>query len=200
MSENLLPLAGAGTVARRTFIGYALAAAWALAAALSLSACAASGEPYYCQQGIGERALTGYGGNPLLLGPALLVSVGMEAFCDDDSARSPAVSTVSPSTVPPAERWATLCKQAHAGDPAARSALGWHYRLGWQPVERDLVEAYKWFTLAEQVDYEDAASYRELVKAQMAPKDIARAEKLTAEWRPSPQGCDDEIKSASATD
>jgi len=51
-----------------------------------------------------------------------------------------------------------------------------------QGVPLDMVEAYKWFSLAEAVVGEEAASNRKLVEAGMTPRQIEEAQKLAREW------------------
>jgi len=61
---------------------------------LAVAACAPSGQPYYCEQTIGDRAVTASGGDPFMFGPALIISTIMEVGCDD----SPSTSYSTAST------------------------------------------------------------------------------------------------------
>lgn len=54
------------------------------AVGLPLMGCAADGRPHYCQQGVVERGMQSSGFNPVMLGPALIVSGVMELGCKRD--------------------------------------------------------------------------------------------------------------------
>jgi TPR repeat protein len=73
-------------------------------------------------------------------------------------------------------------KAAKNGSAAGQAALGEAYRLG-QGVEQDDVNAYMWYTLAAEQGSRAAADAREIVAAQMNPKDIARAQDKARDWK-----------------
>ena len=69
-------------------------------------------------------------------------------------------------------------KAADQGNPWAQLSLGLMYTTG-QGVPQDYVQAYKWFTLA------GAAENRDRAAAMMTPAQIAEAERLAREWKPT---------------
>ena len=85
--------------------------------------------------------------------------------------------------------WRPLADQ---GNPAAQYNLGGMYassRGVSQGVPHDLVQAYKWFSLAasraQKNDLREAAiKARDLVATAMTPARIAEAQKLAREWKP----------------
>ncbi|MDP6517429.1 MAG: tetratricopeptide repeat protein [Alphaproteobacteria bacterium] len=79
-------------------------------------------------------------------------------------------------------------RAAEQGNARAQTKLGRMYAEG-QGVPRDGVQAYKWFDLAAthfsgQEGRDRAARSRDLVAAEMAPAQIAEAQKLAREWEP----------------
>ena len=95
-----------------------------------------------------------------------------------------AINTLASSPSVQVLQWKSMCNQAANADGAARSAIGWHYFSGWEPVQRNLVQAYKWFTLAIEVGYSDAKAYRQQSAVEMTPEQIAEAERLVTGWKP----------------
>jgi uncharacterized protein len=89
---------------------------------------------------------------------------------------------------------ATWCrKAADQGDAVAQLLLGALYNNG-QGVPSDYVQAYKWLSLAasaysasKRVNGNKAVSIRDLVAAKMTPAQIAEAQKLAREWKPTKQ-------------
>jgi len=80
---------------------------------------------------------------------------------------------------------------ADQGDAAAQDNLGVMYASG-KSVAQDYVEAHKWFDLAasrspvpEAGDRDKAAQHREWVAHKMTPAQIAVAQKLAQEWKPT---------------
>ena len=80
---------------------------------------------------------------------------------------------------------------ADRGHPGAQGVLGRMYATG-EGVPQDYVQAYKWFTLSATTQLAWAAnvrnasvSGREFVAAKMTTAQIAEAQKLASEWRPS---------------
>lgn len=85
-------------------------------------------------------------------------------------------------------RWFRLA--ADQGHAKAQSNLGAMYALG-LGGEKNLVKAYKWFTLAASAYPEGEDRDQELknlknASDEMAPAQIALAEKLAKEWQPKP--------------
>ena len=87
-------------------------------------------------------------------------------------------------------QWRSLCQRAVAGDGEAGSALASHFRHGWQPVVKDLVKAYLWYTFASDRGYSSAIDYRTDLKSEMNSAEISRAEQLVADWEPDPAKCE----------
>ncbi len=78
-------------------------------------------------------------------------------------------------------------KAARNGSAAGQAALGEAYRLG-VGVEQDPVTAYMWYSLAADQGSRAAADARELVAAEMKPKQIAKAAEKAREWKDSHTG------------
>jgi TPR repeat protein len=80
-------------------------------------------------------------------------------------------------------------KVAERGDPGAQVDLGLMYHHG-QVVPQDYVIAHVWFNLAAASGDNDnrkiAAELRDDVAKQMTPAQIAQAQKLAREWKPTP--------------
>ena len=70
---------------------------------------------------------------------------------------------------------------ALAGAPDALFELGMFYATGLE-VEPDLVTAHKWFNLAAARGNQSAQIYRRELALEMAPEQIAEAQKLAREW------------------
>ncbi|RMF16249.1 MAG: sel1 repeat family protein [Alphaproteobacteria bacterium] len=70
---------------------------------------------------------------------------------------------------------------AEHGDAKAFYDLGLYYALG-QGVPRDLVAAHKWFNLAACCGVRQAEVERRELAAEMAPPEIATAQRAAREW------------------
>ena len=90
-------------------------------------------------------------------------------------------------------------KAAEQGDARAQSALGFMYELG-QGVSQDYVLAHMWFNLAAAHSHADLDEYvaldpieqakmdaemRDEVATKMTPEQIAEAQRLAREWKPT---------------
>lgn len=75
-------------------------------------------------------------------------------------------------------------KAAEQGDARAQYNLGLIYSNG-EGVPQDYVQAHKWFDLAAFFGNEVAAGNRDSVEALMTPAQIAEAQKLASEWKPT---------------
>ena len=75
-------------------------------------------------------------------------------------------------------------KAADQGHPLAQYDLGTMYAKG-QGVPQDYVSAHMWYILAAAKGLTDAAKERDMVAAQMTPAQIAEAQRLAREWKPS---------------
>ncbi len=75
-------------------------------------------------------------------------------------------------------------KAAGQGNAYAQNALGWMYNSG-QGVPQDFVLAYMWFNLAAAQGRSDAQDSRDKLAKEMTPAQIAEAQRLASEWKPS---------------
>ena len=69
-------------------------------------------------------------------------------------------------------------KAAGLSNASTKGALGRMYENGWG-VSQDYVQAYKWYILGGSVDNRDS------VARNMSPTQIAKAQQLAREWKPS---------------
>jgi TPR repeat protein len=90
----------------------------------------------------------------------------------------------------PAVIWRWRCLAAHQGDDAAQSHVGHYYRVGSAPIQKELSEAYKWYSLAANNGDSRAGELLKKVSKQMTPGQVAEAERLVAEWEPNPAECE----------
>lgn len=97
------------------------------------------------------------------------------------------------------EDFEQICTQAQSGDPYAQSEIGFAYWHGNFPVELNLVEAYKWLSLA--VANSDTSSAhlsvgekarwrRDQVAKEMTAEQLSEAELRVNDWVPSSTECD----------
>ena len=73
-----------------------------------------------------------------------------------------------------------LTAAASAGVGIAQLSIGRMYRDG-IGVERDLVEAYAWFTAAGENNVMDGLAYRAQIVNRMSPEQIAQGKRLAAQ-------------------
>jgi uncharacterized protein len=76
-------------------------------------------------------------------------------------------------------------KAAEQGNLEAQYSLGLMYARG-RGVPQDYVTAHKWLNLAAVNGNKDAVKGRDIIAAQMTPAQIAEAQKLAREWKPTP--------------
>jgi len=111
--------------------------------------------------------------------------------------------------------WESTCLSAHQGLANAQAELAWYYHHGDGPVGQDPVQAYVWYSLAEDSGFKEKLlpeyqktdsgwkccfpkeSTKEILLAALTPAQIAEAERLVAEWKPNPAKC--EIEAAKST-
>jgi TPR repeat protein len=82
---------------------------------------------------------------------------------------------------PEAAKWTR--KAAEQGYAPAQADLGVLYWNG-QGVPQNVVLAYMWLSLAAEQE-PDAVEERDLVASQMTPDEIAEAQRLAREWKPT---------------
>jgi uncharacterized protein len=75
-------------------------------------------------------------------------------------------------------------KAADQGQAEAQHNLGLMYANG-QGVPQDYVLGYMWFNLAAAQGYKDAVGSLAWLEARMTPAQIAEAQRLAQEWKPS---------------
>ena len=73
---------------------------------------------------------------------------------------------------------------AERGDAGAQFNLGVMYNNG-RGVPKDYARAYMWFSLAAAGGDQTAGDYRDTVEKSMSQAQIAEAQKLAREWKPS---------------
>jgi TPR repeat protein len=75
---------------------------------------------------------------------------------------------------------------AEQGDASAQYNLGVFYDNG-LGVPQNYVTAYMWLNLSAAQGREGAATFRDLIARRMTPAQIAEAQKLAREWKPTKQ-------------
>jgi TPR repeat protein len=75
-------------------------------------------------------------------------------------------------------------KAAEQGLAQAQYNLGVMYANG-EGVEQDYAAAHMWFNLAAASRNKNAMKARDIVAAQLTPAQVAEAEKLAREWKPT---------------
>jgi uncharacterized protein len=75
-------------------------------------------------------------------------------------------------------------KAAEQGNAIAQLKLGSFYGLG-DGVPKDFVSAYMWMNLAAGQGDETAKATRDRLEELMTPAQIAEAQKLSREWKPT---------------
>ncbi len=81
--------------------------------------------------------------------------------------------------------WNFACLAAHLGHQQAQDYLATWYYLGNEPVRKDFVKAYVWYTLAGR----EKNVVMTRLKS-MTLEEIAEAERLVAEWQPNRVECE----------
>ena len=87
-----------------------------------------------------------------------------------------------PQSYAEAMKWYLLA--ADQGYTFAQTALGMMYDFG-HGVPRDYVRAHMWYNLASALGHKDGATWRDAVATLMTPAQIAGAQKLAVEWKPT---------------
>ncbi|MGI9326276.1 MAG: hypothetical protein ACR2PZ_13725, partial [Pseudomonadales bacterium] len=95
---------------------------------------------------------------------------------------------LSTKTKQPVEQWRWLCRAAHSGDGRARYYLAAYYRYGYAGLSVDQVQAYKWFSLAEESWI--GTRYKARFVSFLSPDQIAQGEHLSEVWEPNPAECE----------
>ena len=87
-----------------------------------------------------------------------------------------------PQNYEEAVRWYSLA--AEQGHAPAQSILGFKYDTG-QGVPQDYVQAHMWFNLAGAAGSPEGVKNRDLTAAKITPAQLADAQRLAREWKPS---------------
>lgn len=85
--------------------------------------------------------------------------------------------------------WYWYCRAAQERHAEAQYRLGEYYEAGWDPVPRDLPQAYLWYELAADQRVKAAAEARAAVAAHLSAVEVAGAERRAAAWQPRPDDC-----------
>jgi uncharacterized protein len=75
-------------------------------------------------------------------------------------------------------------KAAEQGHARAQNNLGVMYDRG-EGVRQDHVNAHMWFNLAAASGFNEAARSRNMLARHMTPEQVAEAQKLAREWKPT---------------
>jgi hypothetical protein len=91
--------------------------------------------------------------------------------------------------------WRWKCLAAHQGNNDAQYSLARDYAWGFSLLQQDMVEAYKWSSLAAVDGSPGTSGYlaknlHDSVARKMSSDQIAEAERLVAEWVPNPWECE----------
>jgi TPR repeat protein len=84
-----------------------------------------------------------------------------------------------------AEAFKWYRKAAEQGHAGAQNNLGFIYADG-QGVPQDYVQAHKWLNLSAAQGEAIAAENRDIIAKRMTPEQIAEAQKLARNWKPTP--------------
>lgn len=88
-----------------------------------------------------------------------------------------------PQSFTEAFRW--LSYSAHQGYGRAQYRLGVFYAEG-RGIRQNYLEAHVWFNLAAAQGIQVALDYRDLVYGYMSPAQVAKAQRIAAEFHPEP--------------
>ncbi len=101
-------------------------------------------------------------------------------------------TTFPASQAGPTQYFKLQLKKACGGDKLAQFVVAKSYDSG-EGIERDRVEAYKWYTLAES-EWPESNNFKDRLRRQMTLAEIVEAERHAAEWRPG--NCEAELEEA----
>jgi uncharacterized protein len=87
-----------------------------------------------------------------------------------------------PQNYTEAAKWYHLA--ADQGDAPAQSNIGGLYAIG-QGVPKNYISAYTWLSLSAAQGNQIAIKRRDIIARHMTPAQIAKAQKLAREWKPT---------------
>lgn len=88
----------------------------------------------------------------------------------------------APRDIAEAGKW--FQKSANQGEVVAQFMLGVMYANG-DGVPVNYVQSYKWYNLAAAQGNADSKTQRAIIEKKMSREQIAEAQKLSAEWKPT---------------
>lgn len=81
------------------------------------------------------------------------------------------------------------CVLAHGGDGRAQIEMGNYFRFGWDPVEQDEVEAYKWYLLADHNPNQSSIIYLRNLSEALNDDEILSAQNRARQFAPDADEC-----------
>jgi uncharacterized protein len=75
---------------------------------------------------------------------------------------------------------------ADYGFPASQFIVGWTYAHGKSSIPQDFVRAHMWFNLSAAAGNTDAVKARDDLAKKMSASQIAEAQQLARQWKPTP--------------
>lgn len=88
------------------------------------------------------------------------------------------------------------CLAANQGQPFAQFRLGHSYNFGTEINEPNFVQAHLWYALAASNGHSFSSEMQDRLTEQMTPEQIARGERMAAQWEPNSTECEFEAKKA----
>ncbi len=91
-----------------------------------------------------------------------------------------------------AERWKWLCMAAHSGHQRAQHLMAARYYAGMpQPVTKDVIRAYVWYSLAASNGDEAAEAARQTLARRMPSNQLQEARQMYSAWQADYDDCDE---------
>jgi TPR repeat protein len=94
------------------------------------------------------------------------------------------------------QAWGWYCRAANQGHSDAQMRLANYHKVGYAPVQKDLVEAYKWLSIAANNGHEDAEANKSDIASKITSAQITGAREMAARWKPDAKAC--EVKGGQA--
>lgn len=86
-------------------------------------------------------------------------------------------------------QWVWVCIAAHRQYPEAQDQMGQHYFWGYEPVEQEYVQAYKWSLLAARNRDTSNSAYLAMMRPHVTSQQVTAAQRLAADWLPHEAQC-----------
>ena len=118
----------------------------------------------------------------------------LELACDGDVARNWRNCDLqalydTATELPRDDAFAWRCLAANLGHGGAQMELGNYYLWGRDPVDRNYVAAYRWYSLAARSGESDAAAKLDYFAEEISDGRLAAAKRELDFWRPGPAPC-----------